>query len=25
MAVSDKEIEEIWRMVPNGTEIEITP
>lgn len=25
IAVSDKEIEEIWRMVPNGTEIEITP
>lgn len=25
IAVSDKEIEEIWRMVPNGTEIEIIP
>lgn len=25
IAVSDEEIEEIWRMVPNGTEIEIMP
>ena len=25
IAVTDGEIEEIWRMVPNGTRIEITP
>ena len=25
IAVSDREIEEIWRLVPNGTPIEIRP